>query len=395
MFPGVAETIADLWPDIVALRRELHSHPEIRFTERWTSARLARFLDEAGISYRSGFAGGTGIIATITGGAGPTVALRADMDALEIEEQTGAPYASRVTGTMHACGHDGHMAILCGAGKALAQHRERIRGTVRLIFQPAEEIAGGGKRMVDEGAVDGAAAVFGLHGWPGLGLGQFGVKAGPMMASASDFKIVVAGRGCHAADPASGVDPIRVGAQLTSALHTIVSREIDPWAAGVITVSKFHGGRATNIVPESAVLEGTFRSLELAVHERLRAAIARVAAHTAEAFGASARVEFSAMTYPPLVNDPAMTELARAVIGSEMGKDAVHEIAQPCMAAEDFAFYLQRIPGSFVWLGLNPDPARPYPALHNPGFNFNDDAIPLGMRLLTGVVFEYLNGSGK
>lgn len=390
MISAFSTTIEAVLPEIIALRRELHSHPEIRFEERWTSERIARFLDETGIPYRRGYAKGNGIVASVEGAKGKTVALRADIDALEIQEQTGLPYASSIPNRMHACGHDGHTAILCGVAKILAQHRGQLPGAVRLLFQPGEEIAAGARYMVREGAVDGVDAIFALHGWPGLPLGRFGVKDGPMMASASDFTITVCGKGCHAADPGAGVDPILAAAHITAALQTIVSRELNPWDAGVVTVAQFHAGNATNIIPETAVLAGTFRSLDPAVHHTLQEAIRRIASETARAFRASADVEFASQPYPPVINDPAMTTVLRAAIAAEFGDDAVVEVPRPCMAAEDFAFYLREVPGAFVWLGLNGGLAEPYPALHNPQFDFNDEAIPLAMRLLTRVAVEFL-----
>ncbi|MBI5095064.1 MAG: amidohydrolase [Candidatus Hydrogenedentes bacterium] len=335
MTSSVQETVALLLPEITALRHRLHTHPEVRFEERWTSDRVAEFLAEAGIPHKRGYAKGTGIVATVEGRPGKTAALRADMDALEIDEQTGLSYASTIPNRMHACGHDGHTAILCGAAKLLWRHRRDLKGSVRLIFQPAEEIAGGGQLMVDEGALDGADAVFALHGWPGLPLGKFGVKSGPMMASANDFKIVVNGKGCHAADPASGADPILAGAHITTALHSIVSREVNPWEAAALTVAKFHGGSATNIIPDSIVLEGTYRSLNHEVNKILRAGIERVAAQTARALRCEALVEFGAASYPPLVNDAAMTDHVRGVIADEFSPEAIHDVASPSMAAED------------------------------------------------------------
>jgi len=390
MITGLRSTIATLVPEITKLRRHLHTHPEIRFEERWTSDRIAQFLTDAGVPHRRGFAKGTGIVATVEGKPGKTVALRADIDALEIEEETGLEYKSQILNRMHACGHDGHTAILCGVAKALAMHRDTLTGSVRLIFQPAEEIAGGGQLMVDEGAVDGADAVFGLHGWPQLPLGQFGLKDGPMMASASDFKIVIQGKGCHGADPASGVDPVLIGAHITTALQSIISRETNPWDAAVITVAKFHAGSATNIVPDTATLEGTYRSLAPTLHRTLRDGIARVAEQIALTFRATATVEFSKMTYPPVINDAAMTQHVRNVVTEAFGPGAVYNVPQPCMAAEDFSFYLDKVPGSFIWLGLNPDPATVYPALHNPRFNFNDDALPLAIQLLSEVALGVL-----
>lgn len=378
--------------EAVALRHELHQHPEIRFEEVWTSQRIARFLTEAGIPFTAGYAQGTGIVAEIEGQAGPgkTVALRADMDALEITEETGLPYASTIPGRMHACGHDGHMAILCGAGKALHAMRKSLRGRVRLLFQPGEELAAGAALMVAEGAMDGVDAVFGLHGWPTLPVGTVGVRPGPMMASAQDFAIEVIGKGCHAAMASEGVDPVFVAAAITTALQGVIGREVAACDPAVITVSQIHAGTATNIIPGSATLRGTFRSFAAAVDETLRAAIPRVATGIAAAHRAEARVTFSERPYPPTVNDPAMTALIREVAVGCLGAAAVVDIDQPTMGAEDFSYYLQRAPGAYVWLGVNPAAGTPYPSLHNPRYDFTDAAVPHGIALMTATAQRFL-----
>ena len=330
-------TIRALEQEIIALRHELHRHPEIRFEEQWTSDRVARFLDEAGIVYTRGYARGTGIVAVVKGQGTKTVALRADMDALELEERTGAPYASTIPGRMHACGHDGHTACLCGAAKALAMHADQLKGSVKFIFQPGEEIAGAGRLIVEEGVLDDVHAAFALHVWPALPAGRIGVKSGPLMAGADWFRIEIQGRGCHGAHPDAGVDPVVVAAHITTALQTIVSREISPVEPAVVTVARIQAGVADNIIPETARLEGTFRALTEDVRKTIQAAIERIAEGTARAFRATAAVNFSGDAYAPLINDPAMTDFARKVIADTLGPDAVVEVQHPSMGAEDFA----------------------------------------------------------
>ena len=389
----IQATIERLTPEIVRLRHELHEHPEIRFQEKWTSGRVARFLDEAGIPYQSGYAKGTGIVATLNGGPGKTVLLRADMDALEIQEATGLSYASKIPNRMHACGHDGHTACLCGVAKTLAFHKARIQGTVKFVFQPAEEEAAGGRFIVQDGVLDGVDAVFALHGWPSLPAGDIGVRNGWLMAGADTFRIVVEGRACHGADPGAGVDPIVTAAHITTALQTVVSRELNPHDAGVVTIGKIHAGTATNIIPETAVMEGTFRSFTPEVRDKIAAAVRRIAEGVASAFRAKATLEISENTYPPLSNDPAMTDFVRQTAGEVLGDGRVHEIASPYMGAEDFAFYLQKAPGSFICLGVNPDPRTAYPPLHNPRYNFGDSPVPVAMTLMSNLALRFLERS--
>ena len=385
---GAVDGIID---EIVTLRHELHQHPEIRFEEHWTAKRIGRFLEQAHIPYSDGFAGGTGIVATLAGAGPKTVALRADMDGLELEEQTGVQYASQVPHRMHACGHDGHVACLCGAAKVLGGHRDQLGGTVKLIFQPAEELGAGGRRMVEEGVLDDVDGAFALHAWPDLPVGRIGLKSGAVMASADWFRIEVAGKGCHAADPASGVDPVVVAAHITTALQTIVSREVAPRDAAVVTVGRIQAGVATNIIPDTARLEGTFRTLSSAVRDVIAAAVERVAKATAAAFRAEATVEIGRDSYAPLVNHPAMTDFARRTVDEVLGPDAVVDIEQPSMASEDFAFYLQKVPGAYLRLGIGDDGNGKRPPLHSALFDFNDKALGVGIRVLAGLGLRFFD----
>ncbi|MDQ1256629.1 MAG: Amidohydrolase [Candidatus Hydrogenedentes bacterium] len=381
----IAQTIREIAPEIAELRREFHRHPEIRFEERWTSDRVVQFFAELGLPCKRGYAGGTGIVATLECGPGKTVALRADMDGLEIVEQTGAPHASAIPNRMHACGHDGHMACLCGAAKLLARHRGQLHGTVKFIFQPAEESAAAGRQIVDEGALDGVDAVFALHAWPSIPVGKVGVRAGAIMAMAGWFTIEVCGRGCHGADPGTGVDPILAAAHIVTALQSIVSRELDPWEAGVVSVGRIQAGAAPNVIPDTAIMEGTIRALNGDTADRIARAIERIAQHTAEAYRATAQVTFDGAFYPATVNDPAMTEVVRHVVAETLGAGALTEVEHPSMTAEDFAFYLEKVPGAFIWLGNGPNAP-----LHSPQFDFNDESIPTALTLLTGLAFRLL-----
>lgn len=394
---GLSEAVKAVRDEAVALRHELHQHPEIRFEEQWTSDRIARFLTENGIAFRRGFAKGTGIVAEIPGeaGAGPRVALRADMDALEIQEETGLPYASTIPGRMHACGHDGHMAMICGAAKVLHGMRTQLPGSVRILFQPGEELAAGASYMVEEGAMEGVDAVFGLHGWPGMRCGAVGLKPGPMMASAGDFRIEVIGKGCHAAMAYEGIDPIVVAASITTALQAIVGREVPAVEPAVLTVAEIKGGTTTNIIPERATLRGTFRSLSEAVDATLRNGIERVAHGVAAAHGARAEVTFGERPYPPTINDTRMTALARQVAVDCLGPGQVVDIPEPTMGAEDFAYYLREAPGSYLWLGVNPSDSEPYPSLHNAKYDFTDDAVPVGIELMASTAVAFLASGGE
>lgn len=300
------------------------------------------------------------------------------------------PYASQIPGRMHACGHDGHMANLCGVIKTLMRHRDAIDGTVKFVFQPAEENAAGGRFIVEEGVLDGVDAAFGLHGWPALPLGTVGVKHGEAMASADFFRIHVRGQGTHAADPGSGVDPIVVAGHILSALQNLVSREIDPWDPAVVTVAKIQSGFAPNVIPESAVMEGTFRALSGRVRDYLLMAIPRIAAHTASAHRAHAETDFTGEPYPHLYNDPGMSRFAASVIAGALGNDALVEPEHPTMGAEDFAFYLQEVPGAYVWLGVNPSSGEVYPPLHSPKYDFTDDALPVGMEVMARLAVDFL-----
>lgn len=383
--------ITNLTPTICALRHELHQRPEIRFEERWTSDRIAQFLTEAGIPFTRGHAKGTGIVATIQGAGDRIVALRADMDALEIQEETGLPYASQIPDRMHACGHDGHSAMLCGTAKVLWNMRQELRGTVKCIFQPAEEIAAGGRFIVEEGLLEGVGAAFALHCWPGLPCGTVSIGTGPVMASADFFRIVVKGKGGHGANPGAAIDPIVVAAHIVTALQSIVSRETNPWDSVVVSVARIESGFASNIIPETAIMEGTYRALNPESRARTAEAIERIARDIARAYRAEAVMESEGAGYPPLSNDIAMGEFAQDCARAQFGEERVIPLTHPYMTAEDFAYYLRAVPGAFIFLGNDTPDAVDPPSLHSPRFVFNDEAIPVGMQTLTSIAINYLN----
>ncbi|MCP4643838.1 MAG: amidohydrolase, partial [bacterium] len=373
---------------------EFHQHPEIRFQEKWTSERIARFLDEVGVPYKGGLAKGTGIVATLEGGKRlpdtRTVALRSDIDALDIQEETGLPYASRIPNRMHGCGHDGHMACLCGAVRTLKEHQQELAGTVKFLFQPAEEIEGGARFMVEDGALEGVDVIFGLHGFPDLPVGHIIVKPGPFMASANFFRVDVQGKGCHGADPGAGIDPVVVAAHITTALQTVISRELDPWESGVVTVAHIEAGTTSNIIADTAFLEGTIRTLTPEADEHVRASVRRIVEHTAQAFRATATVDFGEVAYPALHNDPESAAFVRDTAIDLFGAERVVDPGHPYMVAEDFAYYLDQVPGAFFFLGVNPDPSIPYPPLHTTKYDFCDEALRPGIRLLSHLAARAL-----
>lgn len=392
MLTSLRHSIEQSTPELVALRHELHQHPEIRFEEHWTSGRISRFLTEVGVPHTRGHAKGTGIVAVIEGNVpGRSIALRADMDALEIDEQTGLAYASKTPGQMHACGHDGHSTILCGVAKTLWNHRNALAGRVKLIFQPAEEQAAGGRFIVQEGHLDDIDAVFALHAWPEFEAGTAGVGEGCIMASADYFCIDVLGKGGHGADPAAAIDPVVVAAHIIVALQSIVSREVNPWDAAVVSAARIVSGHASNVIPATAQIEGTYRALTAAHRAHLQSAIERVAVNVAEAFRAKAIVSIGDDGYPVLNNDPAMARLAQASVAEALGVDRVVPVTHPYMTAEDFAYYLQKVPGAFIYLGNRNPGAASAPGLHTATFDFNDAAIPCGVKTFCTLVHRFQN----
>jgi len=380
--------IGAILPEILRFRRELHQHPEIRFQERWTSEKVKAYLSRLPVAVKDGFAGGTGIVGEIGPRKSRLIALRADMDALEIQEATGLPYASQVPGCMHACGHDGHMAMLCGVAALIARHADALKCRVRFIFQPGEEMGRGGRRMVEEGVLEGVDAVFGMHGWPAISVGKMGVRRGIAMAGADWFKITVHGKGCHGAAPDMGVDPVVVAAHMVVGLQSIVSRELNPCEPAVVSVGRLTAGEADNSIPETAEISGTFRTFSAETRETVCAAIKRIVKGLADTYRAQATVTFEENVYVPLRNDPAMSEFACQALRKGLGEDFVLEPEYPSMAAEDFAYYLERVPGAFLWLGTGREQGET-PALHSPEYDFNDEAIASGIGAWLSLVTAF------
>ncbi|HUH50183.1 MAG TPA: M20 aminoacylase family protein [Mycoplana sp.] len=366
---------AELQDEIAGWRRQIHQHPETMYAVEKTAAFVADRLREFGVDEIVTGIGRTGVVGLIKGkGPGRTVGLRADMDALPITETTGKPWASTVPGKMHACGHDGHTAMLLGAAKYLAETRN-FAGDVAVIFQPAEEGGGGGNEMVKDGMMERFRIdeVYGMHNMPGMPVGQFGTRPGPIMAATDEFDITVKGRGGHAAQPHRTIDPIVIGAQLVTTLQTLVSRNTDPIASLVVSVTKFNAGFAHNVIPEEARLGGTVRTLSSALREEAEARIRQVCAGLASANGAEISVTYQ-RNYPVVVNHDAETGHALAVASEIAGGSNVNGALDPMMGGEDFAYMLLARPGAFVFVG-NGDTA----GLHHPAYDFNDDVIPYGV----------------
>jgi amidohydrolase len=370
----VINRIADFADDMAAWRRHLHSIPELDFDLHETAALVIDRLREIGVDEIHPGIARTGIVALIRGrGPGPTIGLRADMDALPLSEATGLPYASRRDGRMHACGHDGHTATLLGAARYLAETRN-FAGRVALIFQPSEEMNGGARVMVEEGILErfDIARVFALHNVPGVPLGRVETTPGPIMASSDEFAISVFGRGGHAAYPDQCVDPVAPALQIGQALQSLVSRRADPLARLVVSVTIIEAGTARNIIPESARLGGTVRALDETLRRATAAELERLAEGIAAAHGARAEVEYS-FGYPVTRNDPEETAFAAAVAREVVGEEAVDATRQAEMGAEDFAYMLEHRPGAYIFLG-----AGPGAQLHHPTYDYNDAVSPIG-----------------
>ncbi|MGH2515587.1 MAG: M20 metallopeptidase family protein [Ktedonobacterales bacterium] len=386
----VRDAAAALAGQLVAYRRHFHRNPELGFREHDTAAYVAERLRALGIETRTGVAG-TGVVGLIAGEKeGRCVLLRADMDALPILEETGAEYASERSGAMHACGHDGHTAILLGVAEVLMRRRDALRGTVKLVFQPAEEGPGGAKPMIEAGVMENphVDACFGLHLWNNYGVGTLVVQGGPIQASADEFDIVVEGIGGHGASPHQTVDPIAVGAAIVGELQRIVSREVNPLDAAVVTVGSFHGGTKHNIISHRAEIQGTIRALTPETREFLQRRIREVATHVAAAARATAEVRITTL-YPVTANDHEMAAFARTVAETIVPPGSVIT-AQPTMGAEDMSFFLNAAPGCYVFLGsANSDRKLDAPH-HSALFDFDEACLPIGVELLAGLALAYL-----
>jgi hippurate hydrolase len=361
--------------ELTAWRRDLHAHPELAFAEARTAGFVARQLKSFGLAVHEGLAR-TGVVGTLTNGAGAAVGLRADLDALPLIEGNEFPHRSRHSGVMHACGHDGHTVMLLGAARHMAEQPD-FAGTIHFIFQPAEEAAGGAKVMLDDGLFDRfpVDAVFGMHNWPELAPGTFGMRIGPMMASLDQFEIGIAGRGGHGALPHQSVDPIVAAAQMVGALQSIVSRNVDPLETAVVSVTKLHAGDSYNVIPERAMLGGGIRCFDSRVRALLKSRIEAIAAGVATAHGTRANVTFGA-AYPPVINTEAHTNLAARIAAELVGSERVAMHIPPVLVSEDFAYMLEARPGCYVLIGNGG--AENGRTIHNPGYDFNDEILALG-----------------
>jgi len=375
----VINRIADFHADMTAWRRDLHQHPEIGLQEHRTSERVASLLRGFGVDEVHTGIAQTGVVAVIRGqkgGSGDAIGLRADMDALPILEETGKPYASQTPGVMHACGHDGHTAMLLGAARYLAETR-KFDGTVYAIFQPAEENEGGGRMMVDEGLFERfpMRQVFGMHNWPATPAGTFLWRDGPMMAAVAQIEIEITGKGTHGAQPHLGTDPIVIASAIVQAFQSIVARTIHPALGGVVTIGSIQGGHTHNVIPETVRMLGTARWFDPEVGNALERGVLRLAHAIADGFGATVVAKFDRI-YPATVNDPAANVMARRAAAAIAGESRVEPLLHPTMAGEDFSFMLNAKQGSYVMLGAGrgPDDAM----VHHPRYDFNDDILPIG-----------------
>ena len=380
---------------IASLRRDIHAHPELCFEEQRTSDLIAKTLSDWGIPVHRRL-GTTGVVGIVKSGNAPrAVGLRADIDALPMTERNQFAHASQHPGKMHACGHDGHTAMLLAAAKHLSRHRN-FDGTVYLVFQPAEEGGGGAREMIKDGLFDKfpMEAIFGAHNWPGMAVGQVGLRAGPIFASSNEFKITIAGKGAHAALPHMGIDPVPIAAQMVQAFQTIVTRNKRPVETAVISVTMIHAGEATNVIPQSCELEGTVRTFSVDTLDLIERRMRQIAEHTCAAFEASCQFEFH-RNYPPLVNHVAETDFVRRTLAGVIGPANVLE-CEPTMTAEDFSYFLQAKPGCYFLIGNGDGAHRTLGhglgpcTLHNASYDFNDDLIPLGATMWVRLAEAWL-----
>ncbi|MAZ09965.1 MULTISPECIES: M20 aminoacylase family protein [unclassified Limnobacter] len=384
----------------VNTRRDIHAHPELRYEENRTADIVAKRLVELGYAVETGI-GRTGVVGLIQGTQGPgkMIGLRADMDALPIQERNQFPHASRHPGKMHACGHDGHVAMLLGAAQEIAENRN-FKGSVALIFQPAEEGGAGAQRMIDDGLfqrypVD---AVFAMHNWPGLQEGEFAAHVGAVMASSNEFSVKIQAKGAHAAMPDLGIDPVVIAAQLILAFQTIVSRSCKPVEPAVLSVTQIQAGEAINVIPDHAVLQGTVRTFSIETLDLIEQHMRKLSTELCAAFGATAEMEFE-RKYPPTINSADMAELAKNALQQIPEVMAVHTNLPPTMGAEDFAFMLQHKPGAYLWIGNGDGGHRTHGhgigpcTLHNPSYDFNDKILPLGVTAWLAITQAFLENT--
>ena len=382
-----AKKISD-W--IIEIRRELHKHPELMYEEFKTNELVRRELDQLDITYKSPIAK-TGVLATIGNGSGPCVALRADMDALPIHEETDVPFRSKIDGKMHACGHDCHTAMLLGAAKILKSRESEINGTIKLLFQPAEEGGAGGKLMREEGVLDNPKVerIFGLHVWPQMPTGQIGSREGTFLAATSFLDLTIKGVGGHAAVPHLTKDPVLTSAQVITNLQSIISRELDPLDSGVVSISAIHGGQAANVIPPEVKILGTLRSLTMDGLLSLQKRVKEIAESVAKAHGCEAIVDYPGNDYPPTVNDGDTWEFAKEVGIDMLGKENVNDL-DAVMGGEDFAYYTQKVKGCFVVLGMQNEKIDAIYSVHHPMFKADEEALHIGTALHTMFALKSL-----
>ena len=380
----IVNRIAGMKDEVAAWRQDIHQHPELLYDVHRTAGLVAEQLKAFGCDEVVPGIGKTGVVGVIKGRAstsGKVIGLRADMDALPIHEETGLPYASKTPGKMHACGHDGHTAMLLGAAKYLCETRN-FDGTAVVIFQPAEEGGAGGRAMVEDGMMDrfGINEVYGMHNMPGLPVGKFALRPGPMMAASDTFEVLIKGRGGHAAKPNDCIDTVMIGTQVHALFQTIVSRNIDPVKSAVISVTMFQAGTAVNVIPETARLAGTVRSLDPKVRDTLESRMHQVCKSIGDAHGATVTLNYR-RGYPVTANHPDETVFAANVARQVVGHEAVNDAMPPLMGGEDFSYMLEARRGAFIFIGNGPGAG-----LHTPDYNFNDDALPVGMSFWARLV---------
>ncbi len=381
---------------LVTTRRDIHAHPELGNQEQHTPALIVGALKELQLELTEGV-GGTGVVATLRGAhSGPTIALRADMDALPLNEEADRPYRSCVPGVMHACGHDGHVAMALGAARVLHGLRARLHGNVKFLFQPAEETYGGASEMIADGCLSNAPkvdAVFGLHLEPLGAVGELRLRDGPIMASSDAIRIVVNGKGGHASEPHDCIDPVPIAAHIITNLQTMVARQFDVKNPVVITITYLQAGSAFNVIPGTAVLAGTVRTVDPSVRATMPQRLSTLIDHTAAAFGATAELAYVHGS-GVVVNHGDFTDFVRHVIRASRGDGAVLDMPHPIMGAEDFGLYMQHVPGTFAFLGARPSHQEAHPC-HHPQFDFDERALPIGVEILSTVALEYLGGDNE
>jgi amidohydrolase len=387
MARAISDDVLRLHEDLLSLRRDIHRHPELAYAEHRTAATVARYLEGSGLHVRTGV-GGTGVVATAAGQGPRTVMLRVDMDGLPLQEQGTAPYASQVPGAMHACGHDGHVAMGAVAARVLAARR--LPGTVKVLFQPAEEGEGGAQAVMADGVLDGVDVTLGVHLWNELPVGTLGVKEGHLMAAVDRLRIVIHGRGGHGGKPHRAADPVVAAAHVITALQTVVSREVSPVQAAVVTIGSIHGGKAFNVIPDEVVLTGTLRTFDPALRRSLPERLSRIAGGVAEGLQCRAEVDVREGN-PAVVNHPDIAALARRAAARVVGDDLV-VVPEPTMGGEDMAVYFEKTPGCFVFVGSS-NPARGFDQPHHsPTFDFDEDALAVGCEFLVQAAAEALAG---